>query len=136
MIVRNIKDIPGTEREIATDDWTSRRILLKKDGMGFSMHETVIRAGAELEMHYKHHVEAVYCTEGNGTLHDLESDKIYEIEQGVLYALDGNEKHILKAKSYMRMVCVFNPPLNGDEVHGEDGAYPASEDEQRYARAL
>lgn len=127
MIVRSTRDINGTEREVATPDWTSRRLLLKQDGMGFSLHETIIRAGAELEMHYKHHVEAVFCTEGKGSLHDVESGKTYPLEPGVMYALDGNEKHILKADTYLRTVCVFNPPLTGREVHGEDGAYPPEE---------
>ncbi len=124
MIVKSIEDILGTEREVSTPDWTSYRLLLKEDGVGFSMHETVIRAGAELIMHYKHHIEAVYCIEGVGTLQDLESEQVYTIEPGVLYALNGNEKHLLKAKSNLRLVCVFNPPLTGDETHGEDGAYP------------
>ena len=130
MIVKSIEDILGTEREVSTPDWTSHRLLLKKDGVGFSMHETVIRAGAELTMHYKHHIEAVYCIEGVGTLQDLESEKVYTIEPGVLYALNGNEKHLLKAKSNLRLVCVFNPPLTGGETHGEDGAYPLLEEDK------
>jgi L-ectoine synthase len=26
----------------------------------------------------------------------------------------------------MKMACVFNPPLTGQEVHDESGAYPAA----------
>jgi L-ectoine synthase len=29
--------------------------------------------------------------------------------------------------SHMRMVCVFNPPLTGREVHDATGAYPVTE---------
>lgn len=129
MIVNNIADIAGTEREVGTKDWTSKRILLKKDGMGFSMHDTTIRAGAELEMHYKNHLEAVYCIEGEGTLINLDDNSsTYLIAPGILYALNNNDKHILKAKSQMRMVCVFNPPLTGQETHDASGAYPIVED--------
>ena len=135
MIVRDIASLPGTDREVATPDWTSRRLLLKGDGMGFSLHETIIRAGAELHMHYKNHVEAVYCVEGEGTLVDLDNDKEYPIRPGVMYALSGNEKHILKADSYLRTVCVFNPPVTGREVHGEDGAYAADPDAEPLRRA-
>jgi L-ectoine synthase len=39
----------------------SRRFLLRKDGMGFSMHETILRAGTETHMWYANHLEAVYC---------------------------------------------------------------------------
>ena len=41
-----------------------------------------------------------------------------------MYALDKNDRHILRAKSEMKMACVFNPPLNGREVHDNTGAYP------------
>jgi L-ectoine synthase len=45
MIVRNIKDIIGSEREVHAKDgqWVSRRMLLKGDNMGFSFHETIIK---------------------------------------------------------------------------------------------
>ncbi|MFS8581176.1 MAG: ectoine synthase, partial [Novibacillus thermophilus] len=49
---------------------------------------------------------------------------VYPIKAGTMYALDGNEKHYLRAKTDMRMVCVFNPPLTGQEVHNEEGYYP------------
>jgi hypothetical protein len=34
--------------------------------MGYSVHDTIIKAGAVLEMEYKHHLETVYCIEGEG----------------------------------------------------------------------
>jgi L-ectoine synthase len=30
----------------------------------------------------------------------------------------------LRARTALKMVCVFNPPLNGKEVHDDQGAYP------------
>ena len=125
MIVRSFDELNGTDREVISDGWTSRRILLKKDGMGFSLHETVVKAGAELPMHYKNHLEAVWIIEGTGTLVDLDNNKEYALAPGVMYALSGHERHILKAATQLRTVCVFNPPVTGKEVHGADGAYPA-----------
>ena len=58
MKIVRVQDIIGTEREVTGPGWTSRRMLLKKDGMGFSYHETIIPAGAELNLWYKHHLEA------------------------------------------------------------------------------
>ena len=125
MLVRNLKDIIGSESDIDSGDWNSRRLLLKQDKMGFSLHDTVIREGAELWMWYKNHLEAVYCIEGEGELVDRETGTIYAVEPGVIYGLDSHDKHILKANkgTHMRMVCVFNPPLSGREVHDEDGSY-------------
>lgn len=129
MIVRYLKDLRGTERDVEAPTWKSRRFLLAKDRMGFSMHDTVLYAGSETEMEYKHHVEAVYCIEGEGELQVLPDGPCYAIRPGTLYALDGHERHVLRAKSQLRMVCVFNPPCTGREVHGPDGAYPLLREE-------
>jgi L-ectoine synthase len=61
MLVRKVSDIVGTEQDIVTRNWASRRLLLKRDGMGFSMHETTIFAGTETRIWYKNHLEAVFC---------------------------------------------------------------------------
>ena len=124
MIVRRLDELTGTDRETRAETWASRRFLLKEDGMGFSLHDTIIHAGTSTEMHYQNHLEAVYCIEGKGVLKDLTNDREYTLEAGAMYALDGNERHILTAEQTMRMVCVFNPPLVGPETHDENGVYP------------
>ena len=46
------------------------------------------------------------------------------ISDGVLYALDKHDRHILRGGTEdMRLVCAFNPPVTGNEVHNADGAY-------------
>ena len=128
MIVRKLRDLLGTDKEVGSKDlgWTSRRLLLKDDGMGYSVHDTVIHQGAALEMHYKNHLEAVYLTEGAGEIEDLATGEVHALEKDTLYALNKNDKHVLRANkgTHMRMVCVFNPPVSGTEVHDETGAYP------------
>lgn len=128
MIVRRLEEVLGTDREVSTPNWTSRRLLLKRDGMGFSLHDTLLLAGTETTMCYRHHVEAVYCIEGEGEIEVLPADPVHQISAGTLYALDGHEHHVVRARSRLRMVCVFNPPVTGNEVHGADGAYPIAED--------
>lgn len=127
MIVRTLQEISGTERETSAETWTSRRLLLKGDGMGFSLHDTILYAGTTTEMEYQNHLEAVYCIEGKGRLKDLCNDKEYVIEPGTMYALSGNERHILFADEQLRMVCAFNPPIVGSETHDENGVYPLME---------
>lgn len=123
MIVRNLENMLNTEREVKGENWVSRRLLLKDDGVGFSLHDTIIRAGTESMFWYKHHVEAVYCIEGEGEIEDTTDGTIYPIQPGMMYVLNGHEKHYLRGKTDMRMVCVFNPPCSGNEVHDEEGAY-------------
>ncbi|NLO21958.1 MAG: ectoine synthase [Syntrophomonadaceae bacterium] len=129
MIVKHLNDIIGTENDVDTETWRSYRILLKKDGMGFSFHHTIIKAGTETLIWYKKHLEAVYCIEGSGEIELADNGKIHLINPGTLYALNGHEKHLLRAESDMHMVCVFNPPVTGREVHDKDGSYPLPADD-------
>lgn len=126
MIVRNLfDDIIGTESDVDTTQWNSRRLLLAKDGMGFSLHDTIIKQGEDLHLWYKHHLEAVYCIEGEGQILEKKDGTVHDIRPGTVYALNDNDSHILSANKgvEMRMVCVFNPPVTGQEVHDKDGAY-------------
>ena len=123
MIVRKLEQILNTDREVKAETWQSRRLLLKSDDMGFSLHDTIILPGTTTTIWYQNHLEAVYCIEGRGRV-ELDDGSIHPIESGTMYALDGNEKHNLVAETRMRMICVFNPPLKGSEVHDENGVYP------------
>ncbi|HLR64852.1 MAG TPA: ectoine synthase [Pseudogracilibacillus sp.] len=128
MIVKHLKDIVGTDDEVKSETWASRRFLVADDNMGFSFHDTVIYAGTETRIWYKNHLEAVYCVAGEGEIESLEDGKIYPITDGTMYALNEHDEHLLRATTEdLRLVCVFNPPLTGIEIHDEDGSYPLLE---------
>jgi len=125
VIVRRLEDIIGTDRDVKADsgNWESRRLILNNDAVGFSLHDTIIHAGTETLLWYKHHIEAVYCIEGEGEVETTADGKVYLISAGTVYLLNGSERHLLRASKTMRMVCVFNPPVTGSETHDADGAY-------------
>jgi L-ectoine synthase len=125
MIVRQLNDIRKTDRLVKSKGWDSARLLLKGDGMGFSFHITTMYAGEELRMHYQNHLEAVFVPEGTGTIEDLGTGEIHKLAPGVMYALNNNDKHIVRPETDILTACVFNPPVTGQEVHDENGAYPA-----------
>jgi L-ectoine synthase len=133
MIVRTLQQAENTERRVEdpNGNWDSVRLLLKDDNMGFSFHITTIYAGADFQMHYQNHLESVYCMSGEGEVETLDDgmgdnsdgNSTYPISPGTIYILDKHDKHILRAFTEMKMACVFNPPVTGDEVHNADGAY-------------
>lgn len=130
MIVKNLyDDVIGTDADVDTPQWRSRRLLLAKDGMGFSLHDTLIKPGESLHLWYKNHLEAVYCIEGAGEIEEKTNGKIHPIREGTVYALNEHDQHILRANkgTQMRMVCVFNPPVTGRETHDKDGSYQLTE---------
>jgi L-ectoine synthase len=126
MIIRSTKDIEGTDRDVTaeTGTWRSKRIVLAQENVGFSMHETTMYAGTETSMWYANHYEAVLCVEGEGELTNDETGETHWISPGTLYLLDGHERHTMRPKTDLRLVCVFNPPVTGREVHDENGSYP------------
>jgi L-ectoine synthase len=129
MIVRSLDSLVGTERDVESDTWRSRRFLLASDGMGFSLHDTILHAGTVTRMWYRNHVEAVYCIAGEGELEEVETGIVHPVSPGTMYALDAHDRHVLRATTDLRMVCVFNPPCTGREVHDADGAYPLLTDD-------
>ena len=127
MIVRDANDLHGSARDASGPGWSSLRMLVKSDNMGFSMNETIVQAGASLTLEYKNHLKGCYCVSGTGRVTDHATGTIHEIKAGVLYALDQHDNHTLTVDDGMDMflISVFNPALQGDEVHGEDGSYSA-----------
>lgn len=120
MIVRTLREIAGTERDVNWGNGQSRRFLLEADGMGFAFTETLILAGTDIFIQYRNHLEACYCIEGEGEI-KIEAGDTYPIAPGTLYALDQHDPHYLRAWTDMRLISVFNPPIKGNERHNLSG---------------
>jgi L-ectoine synthase len=124
VIVSNVDDLTDTERDIRTPNWRSRRIVLAKEGVGFSVHETVLYAGTVNDFWYANHIEAVFIVEGEGEVLDKGTGEVHQLGPGSLYLLNNHDHHQVRPKTDMRTICVFNPPVTGREVHDENGVYP------------
>jgi len=128
VIVRTFDEVVGTDRDVEGEGWRSRRLLLRRDGLGFSLHDTTVAAGTELTLHYKHHLEACYLLAGEAELTDLATGKRHDLRPGSMYALDQHDRHTLRVRSELHLVCVFNPALTGAETHDADGSFPPPAD--------
>jgi L-ectoine synthase len=116
MIVRTFQEIQGGECDVFWGNGQSRRFLLEQDGMGFTLTDTLVNAGTESLIQYRHHVEACYCIEGEGEV-ELMTGEVFPIKVGTMYAPNSHDTHYLRAKTNMRLVCVFLPALTGTEAH-------------------
>ena len=78
MIVRNLDEARKTERFVKAENgnWDSTRLVLADDKMNHSFHITRIYEGTETPIHYKHHLETVYCIEGEGEVETVADGKI------------------------------------------------------------
>lgn len=124
MLIRTIDEITDTDADIQSENWRSKRIVLAREGVGFSVHETTLYAGTESEFCYQNHIEAVFIVEGEGEIEDLATGEVHQLSAGSLYLLNDHDRHRVRPRTQMRTVCVFNPPVTGREVHDENGVYP------------
>lgn len=118
MKVLNQKDVIGTDRDINWGNGKSYRMLVESDGMGYSIHHTVVYRGTSSLLEYKNHLESAYVLSGYGEIETMDGKK-WPIGPGDLYVLDKHDKHYLKASEQQDMIilCVFNPALKGTENH-------------------
>ncbi|PZT71688.1 MULTISPECIES: ectoine synthase [unclassified Streptomyces] len=117
MIIRDLETVKSV-------DWgngLSRRFLTESDGVGYSITDTTVRAGTKSRLEYRNHLESCYCIEGSGEVIELDGT-VHPITPGRLYSLDEHDAHFLVASPHedLRLVCVFTPALQGDEVHSLD----------------
>lgn len=124
MKVFKMSSLTGTDRQVhcPRGEFISLRGLIKSDGMGYSVTKTIVSEGGPYLWHYKNHLESCYCISGKGILRDS-TGNTYEVSPDTLYVLDKNDKHFFTASEETVLLCVFNPPLNGPEVHNNDGSY-------------
>lgn len=124
MKVRNVETLESDRIvRCPKGGFVSNRMVLAKDGMGYTVTLTRIPVGKAQRWHYKDHLETCFCIKGRGTVSDLATGRSYEVYPGVAYILDEHDAHVFRATEPVELVCVFNPPLEGNEVHNEDGSY-------------
>jgi L-ectoine synthase len=124
MIVKYKETLVGGphHRRLATGE--STRLLVRSDGVGFTLADFTMEPGSEATLQYKNHIECNYIVEGRGTLENLETGSTYEIRPGIMFTLDKHERHRVRAKTRIRIIVVFVPALMGGETHDADGSYP------------
>lgn len=127
MIVRRVSDVEGTNADVTGAGWRSLRLLTRSDGMGFTVTHTTLERGMEVEVEYKHHLEACLCVDGALEVEDLATGERHLVGPWTLYALDAHDRHVVRALEPTTLVCTFAPALAGNETHDASGSYSPAE---------
>ena len=90
MLIRKLTDVKTVE----WGNGLSRRFLLDADGMGYTVTDTIVRAGTKSLIEYKNHLEACYCIEGSGSVIEMDGTE-HKIVVGTMYALNNRDPHYL-----------------------------------------
>ena len=123
MKVIDVKSLPQN-RVVTYASGVSNRILLKEDNAGYTLTKTVVTTGNKHYQRYKNHIESCFCISGRGILTDVSTGIETEIFPDMVYHLEKGDAHYFEALEETILVCVFNPPLTGNELHDQDGSYP------------
>ena len=132
MLIRTMDEMEKAGRIVSISHGraTAVRPLTKSDGMGFSVSEARGRAGSGSDLWYKNHWEANYVRSGRGWVQDLTSGEKWDLEPGMMYIVGPKDRHHIQSsdEEALRIISTFNPPIEGDETHDDDGAYPPTGD--------
>jgi L-ectoine synthase len=126
VLVRTMQETTGTDRDVRGEGWRAVRHFVRADGLGFSLSETTVEAGREMQLWYKHHQEACYVMEGEAEITERDTGAVHRIGPGDAYAPQ-QDRQTIRVVSPLRLVCVFSPALTGRETHDADGSYPPPE---------
>lgn len=122
MRVINTDNLPAGRR-VRYKSGVSNRILLAEDKMGYTLTKTVVEPGVRMFQQYKHHIESCYCVSGSAMLTNAKTGEEFSITPDVTYVLEANDPHYFEAYETTVLICVFNPPLKGQETHDDSGSY-------------
>jgi L-ectoine synthase len=122
MQVRTLDEITDTDLDVRGEGWRARRLFVRDHGLGFSLSETLVEGGAEMNIWYKHHQEACFVVEGEAEITERATGTVHRIGPGSAYAPE-HDRHTIRVISALRLVCVFSPALTGRETHDADGSY-------------
>ena len=125
MIVRNVtqQTEAGHLHRVAYGKMDTVRLLLAQDGAGFSISDVCVTEDMDEVLQYRNHIEANIFLAGGGTVENLSSGEIHEVHAGVTYVVYPEDRHRVRLSAGTRLICVFNPPLQGNENHNAQGGY-------------
>ncbi len=118
-IIRSLEEINGTERDVAWGNGRSRRFLIQKDGMGFTLCNTTGNGNTNSYIQYRNHFESCYYLSGTG-MYEWDSGK-HSIDTGekqsTVFIMNEHDRHYMRIKKESVCLSIFTPPIKGDERH-------------------
>ena len=116
MFFRDSRELVGTAHDVTHPNYRTMRLLLRSDPAPVSVTDIVLVPGIEDIYGYDDRTEIAYCIEGRATVRDLNGGSEREIEPGVLWVAPPGSRFSFVAHEPTRLICVFDPPLEGDET--------------------
>lgn len=118
-VVRSLHEIVGTERDVFWGNGQSRRLLIRKDGLGFALCITFGNANTDSPLQYRNHFESCYYVSGSGEY--VWDTNRHPIDTGegtsTVFIMNRNDAHRMVVKDESICLSIFSPPIEGHESH-------------------
>lgn len=118
-VVRHLDEVLGTERDVAWGNGQSRRMLVRKDGLGFAFCVTLGHSNTDSHIQYRNHYESCYYIQGSGEYewgegkHPIDTDT----DQGTVFIMNEHDTHNMRVRDESICLSIFTPPIEGNESH-------------------
>ncbi len=106
----------GTARDVRHRNYRTLRLLLAEDPSPVSVTDIVLEPGIQDTYGYADRTEIAYCISGEAIVVDLERGVEQRIRPGSLWIAPPGSRFSFEASEPTRLICVFDPPLQGDET--------------------
>ncbi|WP_051242691.1 ectoine synthase [Stappia stellulata] len=127
-MVRSVDDIVGTARDVFWGNGQSRRLLVRGDGYGFALCQTLGNPETDSPLQYRHHFESCYYVAGSGEYvweqgrHPIDTNGA----GGTVFIMNRNDAHRMVVRDSSICLSIFTPPIEGTESHDFSGHAPSS----------
>lgn len=118
-LVRRVADTLGTPRDVFWGNGQSRRLLVKSDGFGFALCQTLGNQDTDSPLQYRNHFESCYYVKGSGKYvwetgsHPIDTNGA----GGTAFIMNRNDPHRMVVDDPSICISVFSPPIEGHESH-------------------
>lgn len=127
-LIRRVAETVGTGRDVFWGNGQSRRLLVRDDGFGFALCQTLGNANTDSPLQYRHHFESCYYVSGSGEyVWESGSHPIDTNGAGAtVFIMNRNDAHRMVVRDPSVCLSVFSPPIEGHEAHDFTGKSPSS----------
>lgn len=118
-LVRRVADMLGTPRDVFWGNGQSRRLLVRSDGFGFALCQTLGNPDTDSPLQYRNHFESCYYVRGTGEYvwdggrHPIDTNGA----GGTVFVMNRNDAHRMVVRDAAVCLSVFSPAIEGHEAH-------------------
>lgn len=118
-VERALAEIEGTERDVFWGAGYSKRLLVKRDGLGFAFCVTIGHADKDSPLEYRNHLESCYYIEGAGEYVWRDGRREIETEdgEGTVFVMNRHDAHRMVIRDESVCLSIFTPAIEGTEAH-------------------